>query len=287
MKKGIVMEFHRKYAILLTKDGSFEKGIIVTEHAELGEEVIYQPLSGNTRRRKYWDKTPIAIRLSAILFILTLIIFCFPLLQGTDNATTHAYVAIDINPSIELELNDELVVTDINAINESGDQLIEEVNNIHDQSISSVVTNIVNESEDQGLADRKTMIVGVSCESQNGDPRELIAEIDPYIASLPDWEVATMVIPGEIRELVQNKNKSMNEVMATELANRNVDIEQVQFNMTDSDDRAIIDFFYDEEESDSDAGRSIEQEKIPMKLEDNVLIDDVAEDEEDQQDESI
>lgn len=52
-----------------------------------------------------------------------------------------------------------------------------------------------------------------------------------------------MIIPEEVREVAKNENKSMNEVMATELANRNVDIEQTHFDMTDADDRAIINFF--------------------------------------------
>lgn len=35
----------------------------------------------------------------------------------------------------------------------------------------------------------------------------------------------------------------MNEVMATELANHNVDVEQAHFDMTDANNRAIINFF--------------------------------------------
>lgn len=284
MKKGIVMEIHRKYAILLTKDGSFEKGIILTEHAERGDEVIFQPVSGRPRWRRYWDKTPIAVRLSAVV-LLMLLIFGYPLFYGMGDTETHAYVAIDINPSIELELNDELMVTDVNALNSSADKLLEEINSIQDKPIHSVLTHIVDESENRGLAEQKTMIVGVSCENQNGNPRELISQINPYIETLHDWDVATLIIPEEVREVAKNENKSMNEVMATELANRNVDIEQTHFDMTDADDRAIINFFYGEQES--DINRSIKQEKTPIKPKDNELTDDVSDDKDSGQDESL
>lgn len=286
MKKGIVMEIHRKYAILLTKDGSFEKGIILTEHAERGDEVIFQPVSGKSRWRRCWNNSPIAVRLSAVI-LLALLIFGYPLLHGVDDTEAHAYVAIDINPSIELELNDELMVTGIHALNDSADKLIGGVNSMEDKSIHSVLTDIVDESESRGLADQKTMIVGVSCENQNEDPRELLTQIDPYIESLPDWDVVTLTIPEEVRELAENENKSMNEVMAAELANRNVDIEQTHFNMTDADDRAIIDFFYGNQESDQDVNRPIKQEKTPTKPEDNELTDDDLGDEDDGQGDSL
>jgi len=286
MKKGIVMEIHRKYAILLTKDGSFEKGIILTEHAERGDEVIFHPVSGKSRWRRYWDKSPIAVRLSAII-LLALLIFGYPLHHGLDDTEAHAHVAIDINPSIELELNDELMVTDVNPLNDSADKLLGDFSSIQDKSIRSVLTDIVVESENRGLAEQKTMIVGVSCENHNGDPRELISQIDPYIESLPDWDVATLIIPKDVRELAKNENKSMNEVMAAELANRYVDIEQTHFDMTDADDRAIIDFFYGEQESDLDVDRSIKQEKTPMKPEDNELTDDAPDNEDNRKDDSL
>ncbi|WP_152654923.1 anti-sigma factor domain-containing protein [Oceanobacillus sp. CFH 90083] len=274
MKKGIVMEIHRKYAVLLTKDGSFEKGIILTEHAELGEEVVFQPVSKQTMWRRFWKKSSITVRLSAFV-ILALCIFFFSLLQESDDNKTHAYVAIDINPSIELELNDDFIVTDINMLNESAGQLIDKISNMQDKSFSSVLTDIVNDSEDQGFAEHKTMIVGISYEDQNDNPGELISKISPYIESLSDWKVATLIIPEEIRELAQDKNKSMNEMLALELVNHNIEIEQVNFQMTDSDDHAIIEFFYGKRESDINVDRSIEHEKIPMDPGDSQYMGDI------------
>ena len=69
------------------------------------------------------------------------------------------------------------------------------------------------------------------------------------------------------------------------MANRNVDIELTHFDMTDADDRAIINFFYGEQES--DINRSIKQEKTPLKPKDNELTDDVSDDEDSGQDESL
>ncbi|WP_080874038.1 anti-sigma-I factor RsgI family protein [Oceanobacillus timonensis] len=268
MKKGIVMEIHRKYAILLTKDGSFEKGIILTTYADQGDEVIFQSVSEKAGWKSYWDKTPLAVRLSAIV-LLALFIFGFSLFYGTNNSATDAYVAIDINPSIELELNDDFVVTNIHALNDSADQLIEEVSSIQNRTVNSVLTDIIRESEDQGLAADKTMIVGVSCQNQDDNPDSLISQINTYIETLSDWDVATLEIPDEVREIAQNNHQSMNEVMAAELENHSVDIEQTHLEITDPDDRAIIDSFYGEEASDSDAGRSIEPEKKPVEMEDN------------------
>lgn len=277
MKKGIVMEIHRKYAILLSKNGNFEKGIILTEGAAIGDEVIFQPVYEKSGWKRCWEKSHKTVRLSAI-FILALLLFGFPLYKtGISDTETHAYVAIDINPSLELELNEDLVVTDVNALNESACQLMEEVNSIKDEPITSVLASIVDESEDKGFADRKTMIVGISYEDQDSKD-EVITEITPYIESLPDWEVSTLIIPEEVRETAQNQDKSMNEIMALEMANSGEDeIEQVNDTITDSEDEsAIIDFFYGEQESDSEADRSMEQ-KIPLEQQNNKYTDDVFE----------
>ncbi|GGP09493.1 anti-sigma factor domain-containing protein [Oceanobacillus neutriphilus] len=276
MKKGIVMEIHRKYAILLSKNGNFEKGIILTEGAEIGAEVIFQPVYEKFGWKRCWEKSHRTVRLSAI-FILALLLFGFPLYKtGLSDTETHAYVAIDINPSLELELNEDLIVTDVNALNESACELIDEVSSIQDEPITSVLASIVDESEDKGLADHKTMIVGISYENQDSKD-EVITEITPYIESLPDWEVSTLIIPEEIREIAQNQDKSMNEIMALEMANgEEGEIEQVNDVTTDSEeDSAIIDFFYGEQEFDSEADRSMEQAN-PPEQQNNKYTDDTT-----------
>ncbi|MEK4300976.1 hypothetical protein MKY30_16575 [Oceanobacillus sp. FSL W8-0428] len=286
MKKGIVMEIHRKYAILLSKNGSFEKGIILTENAEIGDEVIFQPVYEKFEWKRCWGKSHITVRLSAI-FILALLLFGFPLFKtGLSDTETHAYVAIDINPSLELELNEDLIVTDVNALNESACELIDEVSSIQDEPITSVLASIVDESEDKGFADHKTMIVGISYEDQYSKD-EVITEITPYIESLPDWEVSTLIIPEEVREIAQNQDKSMNEIMALEMANgEEGEIEQVNDVITDSEeDSAIIDFFYGEQESEADVDRSIEQDEDPAEQRNNKFTDDVPNLDDDEKDE--
>lgn len=283
MKKGIVMEIHRKYAILLSKNGNFEKGIILTEGTEIGDEVIYQPVYEKSGWKRCWEKSHHTVRLSAI-FILALLLFGFPLYKkGVGDTETHAYIAIDINPSVELELNEDLLVTDVSALNESACQLMDEVNGIQNEPVASVLASIVDESEDKGFADRKTMIVGISYEDQDSEG-EVITEITPYIESLPDWEVSTLIIPEEVREIAQDQDKSMNEVMALEMVNSEDDeTEQVNDALTDSEDSAIIDFFYGEKESDSEADRSMEQTK-PPEQQNNKYTGDVSDIDDDEKD---
>lgn len=41
MRKGIILEKHRNFVIILTADGSFEKAIPYNDKASIGEEVYF------------------------------------------------------------------------------------------------------------------------------------------------------------------------------------------------------------------------------------------------------
>lgn len=57
MRKGIILEKHRNFVIVLTADGSFEKAVPYDENASIGEEVYFNRyiLKVGSGRRKCWN----------------------------------------------------------------------------------------------------------------------------------------------------------------------------------------------------------------------------------------
>lgn len=221
MKKGIVMEIHRNEAILLTKDGSFEKGIILSGGTEVGDEVIFRPVEAKKSWIRNWKKFSKATRISAIFFLLLLL--GFPLYKITTVEQAYAYLAMDVNPSLEIRLDADLVVTSIHAINEDADHLLSDItdfNDIRQKPVEAALSRIIDEIEEQGYAASKQLVLGISYKDQT-ESEVLAAKLDSYVQSLQDWTVSTLMIPADIREIAQGEGRSMNEVMFTQLINNN------------------------------------------------------------------
>jgi len=262
MKKGIVMEQHRNYSIIMTRDGSFEKAIVLEENATIGEEVSYKPVhKGMAFTKRKQKKAPVRIFSMACIMLILIVPFYF--LIGKDD--TFAYVTVDINPSIEMEVDENFNVKAIRPLNEDASRIIENLSGYENEKVETVISMIMRESELSGLTnDEKNMIVGISYE-EDAPERELLipSALDSFFSKISGWEVATLVIPKKMREQANHTNASMNEVMATEIMEN--DTPSSELNSIDQDDKEIIDSFYnpkvDEEE---DTSSSVEKETLIM-----------------------
>ncbi|MFF2481895.1 anti-sigma factor domain-containing protein [Paenibacillus sp. NPDC058071] len=118
MKRGIVMEVNKGKAIVMTKDGGF----VSVPHpagAKVGEEIVFDSAAAVNRRkrpRRYWYAGATA----AILLILLPVLF---FVQSKDHPVV-AYVSMDVNPSIEIGVDQEERVRELRALNDSGEQII-------------------------------------------------------------------------------------------------------------------------------------------------------------------
>ncbi|MFS0752282.1 hypothetical protein [Oceanobacillus sp. 1P07AA] len=273
MKKGIVMERHRKYTILMTKDGSFVKGRVLSNQSEIGEEVVFRPIGNRQVMLRKHRGIPWKVSLLAAAILLVVL----PMYFLSHGEKTFAYVTVDINPSIEMQVDEEFEVQTIEAINDDGEEIIKSLNEYEHHSIEEVIREIIIESEDQGFASERNMVVGISYlgeEISNSVPNHL----QNYLSTLQDWRIATLVIPKEIRELAEEEETSMNEMMATHM---NDNEEMIEGEALDSDDKAIINSFFNEiEEANPDSSQH-ESEKSE---DTEVIIEEEKKDQETEQD---
>ena len=210
MRKGIVMEKHRNFVIVLTADGSFEKAVPYNDQASIGEEVYFDKYIPKVRSRKIkiWRMRFISLCLMFTLGIFTVLYF-------TDEDQTYAYVNIDINPSIELKVAKDMGVLDITALNQDAERLVSRLNESDERSLQDVLTEILLNCDQ---LERKEILIGVSYTTD--EKMGITNNIKEYFQTTnTDWQFIAYRVPGEVRELAVKNETSMNEELATLIKN--------------------------------------------------------------------
>ncbi|WP_053074921.1 anti-sigma-I factor RsgI family protein [Ornithinibacillus californiensis] len=246
MKKGIVMEQHRKFTVMMTHDGLFEKAHPV-KNAAIGFEVEYEPFEqkqwSSLFKGKFWTMRVISI---ATVFLLLLL----PIYLTGNGNEAYAYVDIDINPSIELELDDDLEVSDVIAFNEDAVTLIDEIGELTGLEIDEAIELIIQNSEEKGFVNTaKNVLIGVHyVEGDEENPIQAI--IEQHFTEKPtDWQVVTIQIPEEVRVTAEKNKQSMNEALAAKVTEQ-AD-EAVNAIVTEEDSK-VLQSFYNSKKSDAE-----------------------------------
>jgi len=250
VNKGLVMEKHRKYMIVLTAEGHFQKAV-PTESAEIGEEVDFEPL---TSRKKNWNVLsmgkigiPAGLVAVAVLFLLIAAPAYFMPVKDTE---TYAYVSIDINPSIELQVDKDLHVKNLTPLNKDAETLKTHLGDVKGEDLDKVVDNIMIQSEERDLiANGKKMLVGVSyADGQDEKKASVLNHLRQFFSKdATEWKVATYDIPSKVRKLAQEENRSANEL----LAKRMLDPDSEAASAVSEKDKKMIHSFYEKKDKNS------------------------------------
>ncbi|MDN4072413.1 anti-sigma-I factor RsgI family protein [Fictibacillus terranigra] len=137
MTKGIVVEVKRRHLIVLSEGGIFRKVKVSNRQYSVGSD-IYLPNESEKQRAVLLP----AIRWkTATVFVMALILLLFQFAPYTGQGV-YAYVGIEMNPSIELEIDDDLLVQNINAYNADGKKIVAILEDWKNQPIEKVTEKI-------------------------------------------------------------------------------------------------------------------------------------------------
>lgn len=210
MSKGIVVEQHRKYLVVLTNEGMFEKAVPVSG-VDVGTEIAYQPLRpeksviGMLQNKK-------KVGLLAIACVLVLLLS--PVYFLGDAKNTYAYVNVDINPSLELTINGDMKIRSVKPLNADARKLIHQMKELKGQKLAVGLQTIMASSEEQHMIKNgKQMLVSVN---QKSGKIEVAERISNMLHANDEWQIATISIPDEVRKKAVEKNVSMNKLVAEE-----------------------------------------------------------------------
>lgn len=106
-EKGMIVKVKNSHCIILTKDGTYHKvSLTRAKDARVGAEIDFTPVS--------WFRF-IKPALMAASFVI--LFFGISLYQSSLTPQASAYVTLDINPSMELEVDKQLKVLSIQPLN--------------------------------------------------------------------------------------------------------------------------------------------------------------------------
>lgn len=262
------MEKHRKFTIVVTSDGNFQKVKPIKE-ADIGSEVSFEKLTEKQSgllffpSRKKNSSPP--LRYIAIACMVLLLVMPFYFLSGENK--TYAYVNLDINPSLEIEINEELDVVAVTPLNEDANKLLEKLPDYKNKQVVPFIEIIMNKSAELGLTKNgKNVLVGVSY--LQAEDISVIDTVDKYFSTnKTSWKIATFQVPKELRKRALEENISMNKVLANTMDSNSKPEKVLNQPRTNDDEKELIRSFYinstkDHQNKVEDAKTAVNEEEI-------------------------
>lgn len=187
--KAVVLAKEGRYFSVLTEEGEFKRLKIRGEEISAGDEIF---LEEETARKPFFSsfRWPVAATAVAIVLLMLLGVF-----GGSSPAA--AYLAIDINPAIELGLDEEGKIVDFSASDEEGQKVIEAVN-LKDLSWREGLQQILLSSKELGFlkAEGENEIFVSLIENKSGDITVVTTE---EIENSLNAELSRLQCAGRVR----------------------------------------------------------------------------------------
>ncbi|MEI7028120.1 anti-sigma-I factor RsgI family protein [Paenibacillus sp. y28] len=204
MNKGVVMEMTDRHIVVLTAQGSFVKVPRAGHTCRIGEEIMF------ARAQRRWN--PLLTMSSAIAVAVIFCVVVFTTFTGgmQPDPTVVAYISMDINPSVELGIDETEHVLEVRGLNDDGIQLVETLGEDWKQKPLEEVANEVIEKAAGYLKDEGDIIISSTAvteqtkldDTQIGSKVKAVVEqkiqtLKPEQAK--SFEVAAIATPQEVR----------------------------------------------------------------------------------------
>ncbi|MED4988704.1 MULTISPECIES: anti-sigma factor domain-containing protein [Parageobacillus] len=170
MKKGIVLELDEEFVTLLTTEGEFIQ-VKKDGDYEIGEEIEAQVIKRPIVRRRSFRYVITSLVAAVVLLVTTL--FHFP------SNEVYAYMSIDINPSIEVGVDEQLKVLKLKAYNEEGKRIVSQLSHWKKKEFVDITMEIIELSMQKGYLQEggQVLITAVERKYRAASSRELSTEL--------------------------------------------------------------------------------------------------------------
>ncbi|AXN40312.1 anti-sigma factor domain-containing protein [Peribacillus butanolivorans] len=161
MKKGVILSINKRFVTLLTPEGEFLKTKKQERTYEVGEEITFSPFKPKVTLS--FSSFHLSFKKKAVLSVAAALLILFSILPSYSSEHVSAYMTIDVNPSIELELNDQLEVLKLTGLNEDGKLVIDKLTNWKGKEVKTVTNRIVETTKQLGyLKGNKQIVVSTT-----------------------------------------------------------------------------------------------------------------------------
>jgi|GEM_PF-6250911 len=249
MNKGKIIDIQNKYAVVLNDQMAYEK-IEKKNGLSLGKEIYYfeEDLYQETKQpvKKYF-------LVAAVLFMM---LFIQPLLVAEE---AYGYISVDINPSLTLEVNKNLEVQGIEAVNEDAKGYINK--EWIGKPADTVIDLIIEETRSRGILNAERNFVLVSYYFNDEDltsEKVFIQSLDALFNEKPhDYEVAVIKSDAETyTEAKKSKESLGKQVVNKKMETKVEDLLVVKASIEEDEDFKI----YKENKSEAEDHASSEKD---------------------------
>lgn len=192
--KGTVLEINSDTALVMTSECDFME-IHRLEGLESGQEIVFSRRDV-VRRGKRTGRVAFALVACLALFFICVPVY-ISFFTGTAGAAV-AYVSLDINPSLELAVNDRYRVLEATALNKDGDKLLQGVS-VHGKPVAEAVKALIKAAEEMhylGTDGQDQVLVCLTPVESPNQNAELLSNIGDELADLGKSKTAKIKIVG-------------------------------------------------------------------------------------------
>lgn len=154
------MDVNDEYITMLTPDGEFVKAKHMKDSYEIGEEMTFFPINervSHTSKRSFFQVKKWRYALASSLIAILLLSLFIPFSSSDE---VYAYMSIDINPSFEVGLDENLHVVSLEALNDEAKKLEESIPDWKNSTLDSITEKIIQHSKENGyLLDGKQVLI--------------------------------------------------------------------------------------------------------------------------------
>ncbi|KMP94358.1 membrane protein, partial [Bacillus wiedmannii] len=166
MNKGIVMDIKKHNVVVLTPNGEFITFKRKAHPYMIGEEISFNK---QEQRASRFSILPFLKPTTVIVagFLCVLLFF-----YNQPEEKVFAYVSVDINPSIEASVTEDLRVIDLRACNDDGRRILQEMNRWENKHLQDVIRIIIKQSqEDKYLTNDKQVMLTAIAKDKSLEPQ--------------------------------------------------------------------------------------------------------------------
>jgi hypothetical protein len=203
MNKGIIIELKKNYAIALNEEGIMDK-IVIKDNMKIGEKIFYfeDDIVKAATNKVYRHNN--FIKAFGSIAALFLIVFTFFYNMKPEQA--FAVVSLDINPSIQIEVNSNQKIIKVEGVNADGKNIdFSDIKNLDfDDGIQKIKEKLV---ERDYLNNNKEVLVGYAF-MENGDNSSYEENLKEVIQETFSTEKVTYV-EGDKEAVKEAKTKGI------------------------------------------------------------------------------
>ncbi|MGB8954286.1 MAG: anti-sigma factor domain-containing protein [Tumebacillaceae bacterium] len=205
--KGIIMQIANGHAIVLTKNREFLK-IPLLDGMSVGQEVDVPDIADirkvSEKKRNWFMKTWKQTGAVAACLLLAVGFFGSQSLVGSD-PKAYAYVSVDINPSIELSIDENHKVVDAKGLNQDGEQVLTDLK-LQGVPVEEAISRLAEMAKSKGYLNEQTEVLITASLAGTADAGSELDQIENSLVAKVQQVTSTIGAAVDVEGIVVSQD---------------------------------------------------------------------------------